>query len=158
MALTSTPRLGATTLQIRRAFEGASALAKAAILLLFVAQRRPAAATACYCLKKILDSCANSGHTANYLEVGGRHAGLLKSVGNTFANSPGYALPLAGLWCWRRYASYAPLFAGVAGLQVSPTRTSHCASLWEVRVITLTVQAAAGLIFVRCVQIEPVVG
>jgi hypothetical protein len=65
-SLTPTPRLGATTLQIRRAFEGASALGKAAVLLLFVAQRRPAAATACYYLKKLLDSCAtNSGHTSH---------------------------------------------------------------------------------------------
>ena len=52
------------------------------------------------------------------LDIGGKDLGLVMSIGNTVANLPGVIVPAVGAWCRHRYASFAPLFAGVASLHL----------------------------------------
>ena len=110
---------GVSLINIRRWMEGTACVAKSVAIAAFACCRRPKRAIFCVCVIELFSTFHNSGHTASYLEVGGANCGLLKSVGNTFANMPGYIVPIFGLFCKQRTGSYSALFFVVSLFQLA---------------------------------------
>lgn len=110
---------GVSLINIRRWMEGTACVAKSVAIAAFACCRRPKFAIFWVCVIELFSTFHNSGHTASYLEVGGANCGLLKSVGNTFANMPGYIVPIFGLFCKQRTGSYSPLFFVVSLFQLA---------------------------------------
>ena len=98
----------------------AQSLGTACALCWFGAARTPLGAACGLMLKEASSLCYGTGVAVNYLEVGGQNTALLKAVGNTLANVPGWLIPLAGVWLRRLTpsGSWLPLFCGSAALHV----------------------------------------
>lgn len=109
---------GVSLINIRRCMETTACVMKSAAIAAFACCKNPRYATLWICVIELFSTCHNSGHTASYLEVGGDNCGLLKSVGNTFANLPGYFVPLLGLFFKQHTGSYSPLFFLVSAFQL----------------------------------------
>lgn len=112
-------KMGASHKQMRRIIGGGGSVLQSACISGFVLMPSPTLAAGVYALNNLFKCLTNDGgYYTNYIEVGGKDAGLLTAFGQTVSNIPGMAITAGGAILRESSGSWKPIFYICGGFQL----------------------------------------